>query len=47
LRQGRYLGLAKTGLQAVFTATLVNVKRLLTLAAAKPEQGRALRRALS
>ena len=47
LRRGRYRGLAKTSLQAVFTATLVNVKRLLTLAAAKPEQGRALRRALS
>ena len=47
LRQGRYLGLAKTSLQAVFTATLVNVKRLLTLAAAEPDQGRALRRALS
>jgi hypothetical protein len=46
LRQGRYLGLAKTSLQAAFTATLVNVKRPLTLAAAKPEQGRALRRAL-
>ena len=35
LRQGRYLGQAKTELQAVLTATLLNPKRLLTLAAAK------------
>jgi hypothetical protein len=47
LRQGRSLGLAKTGLQAILTATLVNVKRLLTLTATDPERDRALRHALS
>jgi transposase len=47
LRQGRYLGLAKTGLQAILTATLVNVKRLLTLIASDPERDRALRHALT
>ena len=47
LRQGRSLGVAKTGLQAVLTATLVNVKRLLTLTAPDPERDRALRHALS
>ena len=46
LRQGRYIGRAKTGLQAVLTATLVNTKRLLTLAAVKPELKAALRQAL-
>ena len=37
IRQRRYIGRTKTGLQAVLTATLVNTKRLLTLAAVKPE----------
>ena len=46
LRHGRYLGLAKTGLQAVLTATVVNVKRLLRLTATDPERDRALRHAL-
>jgi hypothetical protein len=46
LRQGRYLGVAKTGLQAVLTATMVDAKRLLTLVAADPERKRALRQAL-
>ncbi len=32
LRQGRYLGLVKTASQAVMTATMVDTKRLLTLA---------------
>lgn len=47
LRQGRYIGLAKTGLQAVLTATVVNTKRLLTLVATKPETASALRQALA
>ncbi len=47
LRHGRSLGLAKTGLQAILTATLVNVKRLLTLTAADPERDQALRQALA
>ena len=47
LRQGRYLGQVKTGLQAVLTATLVNTKRLLTLAAAKPQIKEALWQALA
>ncbi len=46
LRQGRYIGRAKIGLQAVLTATLVNTKRLLTLVAAEPQTGKALRQAL-
>lgn len=46
LRQGRYIGRAKTGLQAVLTATLVNTKRLLTLAAVKPQLKAALRQSL-
>ena len=46
LRQGRYLGVAKTGLQAVLTATMVDAKRLLILAATDPERERALRQAL-
>ncbi len=33
LRQGRYFGLEKTDHQAVITATMVNAKRLFTLAA--------------
>jgi len=47
LRQGRYIGLAKTGLQAVLTATMVNTKRLLTLAATEPETASALRWSLA
>jgi transposase len=47
LRQGRYLGLVTTELQAVLTATLVNVKRLLTLGAGDPELDWALRHALT
>jgi transposase len=47
LRHGRSLGLAKTGLQAVLTATVVNVKRLLKLTATAPERGQALRLALA
>jgi hypothetical protein len=43
LRQGRYRGVAKTGFQAVLTATMVDAKRLLTLVAAAPERERALR----
>jgi hypothetical protein len=46
LRQRRYLGVAKTGFQAVLTATMVDAKRLLTLVAADPERERALRQAL-
>jgi hypothetical protein len=46
LRQGRYHGLVKTGFQAVMTATMVDAKRLLTLAAADPQRERAVRRAL-
>ena len=47
LRQGRYLGLLKTEFQAVMTATMVDAKRLLTLAAANPERERAIRQALA
>ncbi len=47
LRRGRYIGLAKTDLQAVLTAAMVNTKRLLALAAASPDRARALRQALA
>jgi transposase len=47
LRQGRYLGVAKTGFQAVMTATMVDAKRLLTLAAVDPQREQALRQALT
>jgi hypothetical protein len=47
LRRGRYLGLAKTDLQAVLTATTVNAKRLGLLAADDPDRAAALRRALA
>lgn len=47
LRRGRYIGRARTGLQAVLTATTVNAKRLLTLAAAEREIDANLRRALA
>ena len=46
LRQGRYLGQAKIGLQAAMTGALVNTKRLLTLASRRPEAADRLRRAL-
>ncbi len=47
LRRGRYFGRAKSGLQAVFTATAVNTKRLLALAANEPGVSAALRQALA
>jgi hypothetical protein len=48
LRQGRYFGQQKTDQQAVITATMVNAKRLFTLAAADPEGvGKALRETLA
>jgi transposase len=47
LRRGRYLGLAKTDLHAVFTATTVNTKRLAVLSAADPDRDRRLRQALA
>jgi transposase len=47
LRQGRYLGVVKTDFQAVMTATMVDTKRLLTLAAADPQRAQALRQALA
>jgi hypothetical protein len=39
--------LIKTGLQAAPSATLVSVKRLLTLASTKPDQDWALQQALA
>jgi transposase len=48
LRQGRYFGQQKTDQQAVITATMVNAKRLFTLAAADREGvGKALRETLA
>jgi hypothetical protein len=47
LRRGRYLGLENTDLQAVFTATTVNTKRLAVLIAADPDRARRLRQALA
>ena len=47
LRQGRYFGLEKTDLQAVMTATMVNTKRLFTLAADDQELTDRLRGALA
>ena len=47
LRQGRYLGRLKTDLQAVLTGTMVNLKRLLTLAAGDRQTAQALRQALA
>jgi len=47
LRRGRYLGLEKTDLQAVFTATTVNTKRLAVLIAADPDRDRQLLHALA
>jgi len=47
LRQGRYFGEEKTDLQAVFTATMVNAKRLFTLSAEDTELADDLRKALA
>ena len=48
MRQGRYFGQQRTDQQAVITATMVNTKRLFTLAAADPEVvGKVLREALA
>jgi transposase len=47
LRQARYHGQKKTELHAVFTATMVNTKRLMRLAAHSPEQGDRVRQALA
>jgi transposase len=47
LRQGRYFGLEKTDQQAVITATMVNTKRLFTLAADDEELTGRLRGALA
>jgi transposase len=47
LRQGRYFGLQKTDLQAAMTASMVNAKRLFTLAADDEELTDRLRGALA
>ena len=47
LRRGRYLGLEKTDLQAVLTATTVNTKRLAVLIATDPDRDRRLLHALA
>jgi transposase len=47
LRRGRYFGLEKTDLQAVMTATMVNSKRLFTLASEDAKLKKALRRELA
>ncbi len=47
LRQGRYFGLKKTDLQAVITATMVNTKRLFTLADEDAKLAQALREELA
>lgn len=47
LRQGRYFGEEKTDLQAVFTATMVNAKRLFTLSVEDTKLTKKLRRALA
>jgi hypothetical protein len=47
LRQGRYFGLKKTDQQAITTATMVNAKRLLTLAADDEDLADGLREALA
>lgn len=47
LRQARYHGRKKTELQAVFTAAMVNTKRLTQLMAQDPERGQRLRQALA
>jgi transposase len=47
LRQGRYRGKRKTDLQAVLTATMVNTKRLTTLASTDQQRGQRIRAALA
>lgn len=47
IRQGRYFGEEKTDLQAVFTATMVNTKRLFTLSVGDAELAGDLRKALA
>ena len=47
LRQGRYFGLEKTDLQALMTASIVNTKRLFTLATDDEEITNRLRGALA
>lgn len=47
LRRGRYRGRRKTELQAVFTATMVNTKRLTALAASDAERGQRIYQALA
>jgi len=47
LRHARYRGWQKTDLQAVFTATMVNTKRLTRLMRADPQRERRLREALA
>ncbi len=47
LRQGRYFGQEKTDLQALWTASMVNAKRLFTLAADDAELADGLREALA
>jgi hypothetical protein len=46
LRQGRYFGQEKTDLQALWTASMVNAKRLFTLSAEDEELAEGLREAL-
>jgi transposase len=47
LRRGRYRGRRKTELQAIFTATMVNTKRLTELAATNAERGQRIYQALA
>jgi hypothetical protein len=47
LRQGRYRGRRETELQAVFTATMVNTKRMTQLMQDDPKRERHLRQALA
>ena len=47
LRQGRYFGERKTDLQAVFTATMVNAKRLFTLSVEDADLAERLREVLA
>jgi len=47
LRQGRYFGEAKTDLQAVMTAAMVNTKRLSALSEDDAKLAKALRKELA
>jgi hypothetical protein len=48
MRRGRYFGQQKTNQQQMITVTMVNTKRLITLAAEDPkEAGKALRKPLA